>query len=113
MKFLFDLVALICDRGRDFGSFLLRNLAEVQLQSLHAVVHREEKQNAGEKIQSQRMNVTDPFAFDEFIRQSPRSGDQEADGAEKFRIPVQKFVQDIEDDVAKRASVIDRRLPTL
>src|ERR1700722_12137016 len=47
-----------------------------QTQPFRAVVHREEKQNAGKKVQAEWMHVTHTLAADKFIGKTPRSRNQ-------------------------------------
>ena len=43
----------------------------------------------------------------------PGTNDQPADSGEELRIPVQKRIENIDNDMAKGAAVIDRRLSAL
>src|SRR6202011_2631685 len=71
------------------------------------------KQNAGEQVEPKWMHMTNAFPGQKFIRQAPRFDNEKRDGREKFRIPIQERIQDIENHVPKRTPVIDCCLSTL
>src|SRR5207249_2081392 len=81
--------------------------------SAGSVIDGKEKQNAGEQIETKRMKVANASTGKEFVGQSPRFNDQQADGGEKFRVPVQERIKNIDNHVPERAPIIDRRLPAL
>src|SRR5947208_14792000 len=59
------------------------------------------------------MEITNTFAREELVGQLPRLDDEDADIGKKFRIPVQERIENIDNDMSKRAAIIDRRLPAL
>ena len=59
------------------------------------------------------MQIADAFAGEKFVRQFPRLDDEQAKSSEEFRIPIQERIEHIDNDVPKRTSIIDRRLPAL
>src|SRR2546430_15940813 len=56
------------------------------------------------------MRVADAFAFDKVGRQSPRFGNEQANRAENLRIPIYELIENFENDVTKRAMIVDRSL---
>ena len=75
------------------------------------VIHGKEKENAGEKIKSQRVHITHPMSGEEFIGKSPRTNEKQADRGEKLRVPIKELIEKIGKHVPERAAVIDCRLP--
>src|SRR5438552_17562693 len=59
------------------------------------------------------MEITNTFAGEELVGQPPRLDDEETDSGKKFRIPIQKRIENIDYDVSKRPAIIDCRLPAL
>src|SRR5438132_7141807 len=59
------------------------------------------------------MEIANSSASQEFVGQPPWFHDEEADGGEKFRVPIQKRIENIDNHVSKRPAIIDRRLPAL
>jgi len=83
------------------------------MKSSRSVIHGKEKQNAGQQVKTKRMEIANAFAGKKFVGQPPRFDDEEANGGEKFRVPIQKRVENIDNHVPKRAAIIDRRLSAL
>ncbi len=79
VEILFDLIPLFFDFGGDFRLLVRRDFSRFEAQPLRSVIHGEEKQDAGKKIQPQWMDVADAFAADKFICEPPRSGHEKAD----------------------------------
>src|SRR6266849_5006479 len=77
------------------------------------VIHGKEKENAGEKIKSQRVRITHPMSGEEFIGQSPRTNEKEANRREKLGVPIQELIEEIGKHVPERTAIIDCRLATL
>src|SRR5437868_15070108 len=59
------------------------------------------------------MEIANTFASEKFVGQAPWLDDEQADGREKFRIPVEERIENIDNDMSKRAAIIDRRLSAL
>ena len=59
------------------------------------------------------MCVTNAFALKKLICEAPRSCNEQADGAQNFRVPVYELIENIENDMTEGTAVIDRGLPTL
>src|SRR6202011_1251629 len=59
------------------------------------------------------MEIAYTFTGEELVGQPLRFDDEEADGGEKFRVPIQKRVENIDNDMSKRAAIIDRGLSAL
>ena len=49
-----------------------------------SIIDGKEKQNAGQQVETKRMEIANAFAGEKFIGQPPRFDDEEADGGEKF-----------------------------
>ena len=94
-------------------AMFLCDFARLQPNPPRAVIHRKEKQNAREQIESKWMQIAHPFAGEEFVRELPGLDDKQTESGEKFRIPVQKRIQNIDNYVPERATIIDRRLAAL
>ena len=54
------------------------------MKSSRSVIHGKEKQNAGQQVETKRMEIANAFAGKKFIGQPPRFDDEEADGGDKF-----------------------------
>jgi len=59
------------------------------------------------------MCVTNAFALKKLICEAPRSCNEQADGAQNFRVPVYELIENIENDMTEGTAVIDRGLPAL
>src|SRR5438874_10744944 len=59
------------------------------------------------------MQVANTPTGEELVRQPPRFDDEKSDGGKKFRVPIQKRIENIDNHVSKRAAVIDCSLPAL
>src|SRR6266516_1047036 len=59
------------------------------------------------------MSVTNAFALKKLICEAPRSCNEQADGAQNFRVPVYELIENIENDMTEGTAVIDRGLPAL
>ncbi len=77
------------------------------------VVNNKEKENADEQIKSQRMHVTHTATGQELVSQMPGTRYQPSDRCKKLRVPIQKGIENIDNDVAKGAAVIDGGLSAL
>src|SRR6266581_3619779 len=59
------------------------------------------------------MCMTNAFALKKLICEAPRSCNEQADGAQNFRVPVYELIENIENDMTEGTAVIDRGLPAL
>ncbi len=59
------------------------------------------------------MEKAGALAGDELIREPTGAAHEQPDRLDELRIPVEKRLRDIGDDVAERAPVIDRHLPAI
>jgi len=59
------------------------------------------------------MEIANSFAGEELVGQSPRLDDEETDSGKKFRVPIQKRIENIDNHVSKRPAIIDCRLAAL
>ena len=58
------------------------------MKSSRSVIHGKEKQDAGQQVETKRMEIANAFAGKEFVGQPPWFDDEEADGGEEFRVPI-------------------------
>ena len=91
----------------------LSDFARLQTNSSGAVIDDKEKHNAGEEIKPERVQIADAFSGEKFVREFPRLDDEQAESREKFRVPVQKRIEHIDNHVPKGAAIIDGRLAAL
>jgi len=59
------------------------------------------------------MHIAHAMSGEKFVRQTPRFYDQQRDRCKELRVPIQKRIENIDNYVAERPPVIDRRLPAL
>jgi hypothetical protein len=59
------------------------------------------------------VHVTHAMAGDKFICQAPGLCDQQRDRREKLRVPIQEFIENIDEDMPEGTAIIDGRLPAL
>src|SRR5207244_11593256 len=83
------------------------------MQAAGSVIDGKEKQNAGQKIETERMEIANTFAAEKFVGETPLFHDQQADRREKFRVPIQERIENIDNHVPEGTSIIDRRLAAL
>src|SRR5438045_9777907 len=77
------------------------------------VVDDKEEENADEQIKSQRMHVTHTATSQELVSQMPGTRDQPSDRCKKLRVPIQEGIENVDNNVAKGAAVIDGSLSAL
>src|SRR6266513_3016799 len=77
------------------------------------VVNNKEKENDNEQVKSQRMHVTHPATGQELVSQMPGTRNQPYDRCKKLRVPIQKGIENIDNDMAKGAAIIHRVLSAL
>lgn len=77
------------------------------------VIDCKEKENACEKIKSQRMHITHAMTGEKLICQFPRANDEEAERSEKLRVPIQELIEKVDDHIPERAAIIDCWLAAL
>src|ERR1700745_1043564 len=80
------------------------------MRGLDAVSGRKEEQDACEKIESQRMHITHAMPGEKLVREFPRANQEQGDRCKKLRVPIQKFVEQIGNNVPEGAPIIDCRL---
>ena len=97
----------------EFRAIFWTEFARFEMKSFNPVIHSEEEENAGEQIKPKRVHITHATSCDKFICQTPRFHDQQRDRCKELRVPVQKRIENIDNYVAERPPVIDRRLPAL
>ena len=59
------------------------------------------------------MHVTHAMAGDKFVCQAPRLYDQQRDRCKELRVPIQKFIENIDEHLPEGTAIIDGRLPAL
>src|SRR5882724_652622 len=59
------------------------------------------------------MHIADTLAGERLVGQPPRFQDEERDFGEKFPIPIQKFIENINKHVPTGTAIVDGRLPAL
>ena len=59
------------------------------------------------------MHIAHAMSGEKLIRQFRRTNEEEADRCEKFGIPIQEFIEKIDNYVSERAAIIDCRLTAL
>src|SRR5882724_12848811 len=75
--------------------------------------HSEEKQDTGQQIQPKGMQITDAAAGQKFVCQKPGPRNQPSDCGKELRVPIKKGIENIDDDVAEGAAIIDGGLSAL
>src|SRR4029077_5635136 len=61
----------------------------------------------------QRIHITHSMTRQKLVREFPRANEQKPNRGEKLRVPIQKRIQKIENDVPKRTAIIDGGLSAL
>jgi len=59
------------------------------------------------------MHITDTLTSEKVVREPPRFCDEQPERGEKFRVPIQKRIKNIDNHMSKGTPVIDRCLPAL
>ena len=59
------------------------------------------------------MHMAHAMTGEKLVRQPPRFKDEERNCGEKFRIPIQKFIENIDQHMPEGTPIIDGRLPAL
>jgi len=94
----------------NFGAVTSGEFARIGMNRFRPVVDDKEKENADEQIKSQRMHVTHPATSQELVSQMPGTRNQPSDRCKKLRFKIQEGIKGIDNDMAKGAPIIDRRL---
>ena len=76
-------------------------------------INDEEEKNAGDQIDTQRVDVTNALSLHEFIRQAPGFDQKQPEGLKKALVEIEKSVSRIGQDRTKGAMIINRRLAAL
>ena len=77
------------------------------------VIYCKEKENARKQIKPQRMYITHAMSGEKVVRQFPWTNKKQGEGSEELGVPVQEFIEKIDNYMPERAAVIDCRLAAL
>src|SRR6266516_4327814 len=77
----------------NLGAIFRRKIYRIEVGRLDRVVDCKEKQNACEKIKSQRMHITHAMTREKLVRQFPWTNYEKSDRCEKLRVPIQKLIE--------------------
>lgn len=77
------------------------------------VIYCKEKENARKQIKPQRMHITHAMSGEKVVRQFPWTNKKQGEGSEELGVPVQEFIEKIDNYMPERAAVIDCRLAAL
>lgn len=99
--------------GNDESGISCRSLMPLEMRAAGKIIDDEKKDDARDEIDAQRMNVAHPFALDEVDRETPRLSEKKPEGLEEALVEIKESIGRIEEEGAKGAPVVDRRLATL
>lgn len=77
------------------------------------VIYCKEKENARKQIKPQRMHITHAMSGEKVVRQFRWTNKKQGEGSEELGVPVQEFIEKIDNYMPERAAVIDCRLAAL
>ena len=77
----------------NLGAIFRRKIYRIEVSRLDRVVDCKEKENACEKIKSQRMHIPHAMPGEKLVRQFPRAGEEEANRCKKLRVPIKEFIE--------------------